>query len=223
MKRNPYKRIAKNIYRINAFKPGSHSYLIIDEKNLLIDPGLCTRFSEKKKVITDLGLKEKDIDLVLLSHGHVDHSSSSSFLAKSSLICAHENALIDIESELTKIIMKKCRAKPFKLNMSLAHSSEINSGAYNLRVLHTPGHSSGSICFYETKKKIVFSGDTIFADGILPIITSTGSIREHIFSLEMLKELKIKKIMPGHGNNSYNAKKDIAKALKNSINSNAVL
>lgn len=51
------------------------------------------------------------------------------------------------------------------IDKPLINNSELEVGNLSLKVVHTPGHTPGSVCFYSKKENILFSGDTIFADG----------------------------------------------------------
>ncbi|MCK4247341.1 MAG: MBL fold metallo-hydrolase, partial [Methanomicrobia archaeon] len=70
---------------------------------------------------------------------------------------------------------------------------------YRLEVLHTPGHTDGSICLYDEAKKIMFSGDTFFIDGIGRTDLPSGNEEALKESLERLASLDIEKVYPGHG------------------------
>jgi len=83
-------------------------------------------------------------------------------------------------------------------------------------VIHTPGHSPGSICLYEPGKKWLFSGDTVFAYGSFGRVDLPGgSARELIKSLEMLSRLDVENLYPGHEEVvEGDAKLHIARSLK---------
>ncbi|GAG84702.1 unnamed protein product [marine sediment metagenome] len=68
-----------------------------------------------------------------------------------------------------------------------------------LKVIETPGHTSGCICLYEPFKHYLFSGDTLF-QGRITNIYESGSISEYINSLQILNTFKIDSFYPGHGN-----------------------
>jgi glyoxylase-like metal-dependent hydrolase (beta-lactamase superfamily II) len=84
-----------------------------------------------------------------------------------------------------------------------------------LKILHTPGHTSGSICIYEPRQKVLISGDTVFAKGTISNISSSGSYGEYINSLARLNTMKIDLLLPGHGMISNNVEYDIQKAITN--------
>ena len=79
----------------------------------------------------------------------------------------------------------------------------IDLGKVRLEVIHTQGHTQGSICLYEPKSKSLFSGDTIFSDGIGRVDLPGGDWIKLKKSIERLLNLhrssSIEKIYPGHG------------------------
>lgn len=73
-------------------------------------------------------------------------------------------------------------------------------GRFELEFMHTPGHSPGSICMLERRSGVLFSGDTIFADGGVGRTDLLGSSPEQMEkSLELLKKVDYKVLCPGHG------------------------
>jgi glyoxylase-like metal-dependent hydrolase (beta-lactamase superfamily II) len=88
-------------------------------------------------------------------------------------------------------------------------------GSFLLEVIHTPGHTSGSVCLYEVNRKLLFTGDTIFARGTLSYISESGSIGDYINSIGRLGTIKVKEIYPGHGNISKSPEDDMRKAILN--------
>ena len=69
-----------------------------------------------------------------------------------------------------------------------------------LTVIHTPGHTAGSICLLDGSREALYSGDTVFADGFFGRYDMpTGSLRMLVESLGRLSELKVEALLPGHG------------------------
>lgn len=84
-----------------------------------------------------------------------------------------------------------------------------------LEIIHTPGHTSGSICIYEVNQNLLFTGDTVFAKGTLSYISESGSIGDYINSIGRLATMKVKAILPGHGDISKTPDEDMKKAIAN--------
>ena len=72
----------------------------------------------------------------------------------------------------------------------------INLGNRILKIMHTPGHSSGSICIYEPKTKILFTGDTVYDGGLF--FNKNSDKNNFLESLKNLSELDVKIVFPGH-------------------------
>ena len=188
------KKISKNIYLFSTKKFASNTYLIKNKILTLIDPGTPLSFKDLKQELEKLKIKIEDIKIILNTHEHFDHIMSNKYF---------KNAVVMIH-----------KSKKFKHSTPLEDNSEINLGKIKLKVIYTPGHSKGSVCFYEPKQKILFSGDTVFAHGTPSLITISGSKKEYIQSLNKLLKLKINKILPGHGDISLKPKEDIKEILK---------
>jgi glyoxylase-like metal-dependent hydrolase (beta-lactamase superfamily II) len=91
------------------------------------------------------------------------------------------------------------KQRPMKIS-ALKEGDIVDGGDVVLEVLHTPGHSAGSICLLDRETRDLFSGDTVFTNGgvgrwDLP----TGDHSPLISSLKRLSKLKIRGIFPGHG------------------------
>ena len=68
-----------------------------------------------------------------------------------------------------------------------------------MQVIETPGHTKGSVSFYEKKNKLLFSGDCLFKGNIGRYDLESGSKEEMKESLEKLLKLDSKVLLPGHG------------------------
>ena len=88
-------------------------------------------------------------------------------------------------------------------------------GNFVLEVIHTPGHTSGSICIFEFNHKLLFTGDTVFADGTLSYISESGSIGDYINSIGRLGIISANEVYPGHGAISKKPEEDMQTAILN--------
>ena len=102
-----------------------------------------------------------------------------------------------------------------KVHLWLENRFRFDLGNYVLEVVHIPGHTSGSICIYEFTRKILFTGDTLFAGGTLSYIGESGSVGDYINSINVLETRKINELYPGHGNVSKTPEEDMQKAIMN--------
>jgi glyoxylase-like metal-dependent hydrolase (beta-lactamase superfamily II) len=102
-----------------------------------------------------------------------------------------------------------------KVHLWLEDKSLFDLGNYVLEIVHTPGHTSGSICIYEVTSRLLFSGDTVFSGGTLSYISESGSLGDYINSIRRLATLKVSEICPGHGRISLSPDEDMEKAVVN--------
>ena len=212
--------IKPNIYQFESHGPGSHVYLIIgDSLNVLIDTGIITKFNSFNYLLTnEIGLSVEDVNLVINTHEHFDHISSNAYFHCT--IAAHRWAATKIEH--TDELITKGRKwgvdlSDLRVNIWLEDRNIIDLGNVFLKVVETPGHTSGCICLYEPFKHYIFTGDTLFKGAITNIYES-GSISEYINSLQILNTLKIKEFYPSHGKyiiGENNVKDEIASSIDN--------
>lgn len=93
----------------------------------------------------------------------------------------------------------------FEVDLCLEQGSVIDLGSHQLEIIHTPGHCSGAICVYEHRHGVLFSADTIMAEGIVGGVLGSGNISDYINSLRRLRAWRVDLLLPGHGRNSSNA------------------
>lgn len=209
--------IEPDIYQFLIKKPGCNVYLIKGNiKNVLIDTGAALNLLLLKDRLFEIGLRVKDINLILLTHEHYDHTGATAFYYKTAVVAAHRLAANKLEMQDEFVTFSKYRdipSKPFWVDIWLEDGSIIDLGNYKLQVIHTPGHTSGCVCFYEPTRGLLFSGDTVFAGGTLSEIAVGGNVSDYVHSVQRLSTLKIRKIYPGHGRISETPDKDIPKAM----------
>jgi len=216
-----YQEIRPKLYLIKTKKPSCQSYLIIGDKlKVLIDPGINQNFKILKKDLEEIGTGIDSLDLVINTHEHVDHFGANLYLQKKVPIITHRYAATKIVSADDEVLL--CRAHGhdphgYHVHMWLENMNVVDLGDWFLKIFHTPGHTSGSLCIYEPRKKILISGDTVFAQGTISDISSSGSYGEYINSLARLNTMKINILLPGHGRISTNVEEDIQKAMANAV------
>jgi glyoxylase-like metal-dependent hydrolase (beta-lactamase superfamily II) len=207
-----------NIYQFKGIRPGCHVYLLKgSKKNVLVDTGMAAYYPQLKLSLKELGLKPRDILFVILTHEHFDHIGATTLFFDTALVAAHRLAAnkIELQDEFVTM-MKYCNNlnKPFNADIWLEDGNIIDLGNYKLNVVHTPGHTSGCICLYEARERLLFSGDTVFGGGTLSSIASSGNVSDYMNSLQRLSSLKVKFLCPGHGKISEDPEGDILRGLE---------
>lgn len=213
-------RLADGIFQIFGQKPSCHVYLIRGwGKNVLIDTGLPSAIGHLDSCLAELDISRDDLHLVLLTHEHIDHVGAAPLLFGRTVIAAHRLAANKIALKDEFAMMNKAfseAAEGFRVDMWLDGDIIVHLGGYRLRVLHTPGHSSGCVCFHEPDHGLLFSGDTLMAGGVMGGIFGSGNISDYINSLEMLQTLRLSAVYPGHGRVSTAPAADLEMALSRS-------
>jgi glyoxylase-like metal-dependent hydrolase (beta-lactamase superfamily II) len=148
----------------------------------------------------ELATRDWTLRLIVSTHGHWDHTGDNAAVA------AHTGADIAVHP-LDRAMLERPEPlwAPFDIPPSvpaveLAEGGEVRFGAVRLRVLHTPGHTPGSVCLQAVDEGLLFSGDTLFAGGWGRVDLPGGSAEEIVASLARLGELEARTVVfPGHG------------------------
>ncbi|MCI0484111.1 MAG: MBL fold metallo-hydrolase [candidate division NC10 bacterium] len=218
-KTDPVVELRPGIFRIRGLQGSSHSYVIKGEyKNVLVDSGADRNFPMLREGLLQIGLKVKDIDILINTHEHSDHIGANRYFEEYALVAAYRLAASKMAVGDTYVTMYRANDLneiPQRVHLWLENMTRIDLGNYSLRVLHTPGHTSGSICLYEATQGLLFSADTLFAGGTLSYIAESGSVGDYLDSLRRLSVFRIAEVFPGHGRVSTDPQGDIARAIAN--------
>lgn len=216
--------LKENIFQLSGSKGpgGARVYLVRGrKKNLLIDTGLPSDGEAIEAQLRSLDLSVEDIDLIVLTHEHMDHIGGVPRFGSRAVVAAHTLAANKIGLQDEFVLMTKAfghGVDDFHIDIHLHHGTLIDVGGYTLQTLHTPGHCSGAICLYEPVHQLLFTGDTIFANGTLGGIFPSGNISDYIGTLQHLANMKVREIYPGHGKISTDAGADFERAIRGSMN-----
>jgi len=185
----------------------ANCYLIIDQESkncLIIDPG------DEANFIAEKIIQEKlKPSAIIATHGHFDHTLAAKELQINFdipfLINKRDQKILNsITRSANWWLKQKIVEVPPKINKFLEEGDKISFGKEYLKVTETPGHTSGGVCFYNSPAKILFSGDTIFKDGVGRTDFSYSSTPNLKNSLKKIKQqFKGFLIYPGHGPEFY--------------------
>lgn len=171
-------------------------YLIYGEQICLIDSGVASSEQIIFDYLKETGRSPKDISLLILTHSHPDHIGSAQAVKKASgcKVAAHAAEKAWIED-----VDLQARERPVpgfhslvggsvKVDCPLQDGGVLNlGGGLSLRVIHTPGHSRGSISLWLPEEKTLFSADAVPIAGDMPIYED---ILESVLSIKRLKALE---------------------------------
>lgn len=186
--------------------------------NTVIDSGTGFNFTRLHSILKAIKKSFDDFTLVVNTHGHFDHIGGNGYFLKAKLAIHEEDAPIiekgDIKLSWADYFDGKLR--PRKVDIKLKDGDIIEMGSRKLKIIHTPGHTAGSICLYDERDKILFTGDTLFSDGVGRTDLPGGDEEKMVESLEKISKLKVQKMLPGHGDPVLeNAEKVIEDILTN--------
>jgi hydroxyacylglutathione hydrolase len=148
----------------------------------------------------ELAARGWTLRLIVSTHGHWDHTGDNAAVAAAT---SAEIAVHPLDRDA--LVHPAPLWAPFEIPPSvpaveLAEGGEIRFGEVRLRVLHTPGHTRGSVCLQAVDDGLLFSGDTLFAGGWGRIDLPGGSAEAMVASLVRLSELESPvAVLPGHG------------------------
>ena len=203
--------------RIQNLFPGSYGsncYLVEDSgEALIIDPSAAA--SAILRRLREDGCTPVGI---LLTHGHFDHIMSVDTLRQAEpalKVYIHEaDAPMLTEADKNGFSFFFRQDRVWKAaDVLLKDGDEIRVGNATFTVVHTPGHSPGSVCYLCASEGILFTGDTLFADNIGRCDLWGGSYATIRQSLKRLRDYDGGlTILPGHGDTNK-----LSKALDNTM------
>jgi hydroxyacylglutathione hydrolase len=181
---------------------GCNCTILADENTrdaVIVDPG-----GDIETILPYVREHELNVRLALHTHAHLDHICGTREMkdATGSRIMLHkgDSWLYDNLEMQAKMFGWKVAA-PLPVDDWLEHGQELKFGGHAIEVIHTPGHTPGSVCFLVQGASLMFSGDTLFQSSIGRTDLWGGSFEEIMESITgrlMPLDDRIK-VIPGHG------------------------
>ena len=184
--------------KIKRFVP---VYVIDSEHLTVIDTGVKSGAEEIFECIESFGRKPEDVEFVINTHGHFDHVGGNGVLAERAQprFFAHRRDKAIIESleyqERSRPVGNMCEKNTsgsVRVTDLLDEGDVIDLGGdMKIEVLHTPGHSPGSISLYIPSEGALFCGDVLPEPGALPIYEDMGQTLESLNKLRAINGAEV--------------------------------
>jgi hydroxyacylglutathione hydrolase len=205
--------IKSGVYLLEGIK-GANCYFVSDQEGAyLIDTGMPGNAERIIQEILKISQKPEEIRYILLTHPDIDHAGSVAALKSrtKAKIAIHEQDAPSLAGEqegkkvkgllgwLFRLILKNIKFETIQPDLLLKDGETIGP----FKVIHVPGHTPGSVCFFNAAQSLIFAGDALRTDKngtpcLSPDIMNDNSAlaRE---SLKKLAVLDFQMMLPGHG------------------------
>jgi len=204
--------IVSGIHNVDGVN--GNCYLISCGKDwALLDTGLPNNAKKILSYVDGLKIKPSDIKTIIITHAHIDHIGNAATLKKitGAKIAVHQDDAdfiagrkklvlpssgIKLKFLLIRFLSPFFKAAPVQPDILLNDKDEIAG----LKVIHTPGHTPGSICLLDSKRKVLFVGDLIrFMDGEILGPPITMDVEQVQKSIGKIAGLAFEIMLSGHG------------------------
>lgn len=176
----------------------TNAYLVWDGRSpdaLVLDPGMGAATGLMERATAN-GLR---LHLIANSHGHIDHVFDNAPLMRASgaPLAIHPDDAYRLDGRNSYGF----EVEPSIATQDLREGEQVRIGDLVFDVLHTPGHTEGSVCLYEERRELLLSGDVLFAGSYGRIDLPGGDEEQMVASLARLaREIPAAvRVLPGHG------------------------
>jgi glyoxylase-like metal-dependent hydrolase (beta-lactamase superfamily II) len=215
------RQVVPHVYLMEGLR-GGNVYLLLSGRRLtLVDSGIAGDAARIVAQLQRAGYALSQLDSIVLTHVHGDHTGSAAELADRSgaRVLAHRDEVPYIEQtkslpaasfvqRLLYWLSRRILFRPsfWKVDRPVEDGDEIEALG-GMRVIHTPGHTPGSMCLYQPERRILFCGDALFNEnpitgrrGLrLPIRLVTLDNAQARDSVGKLSMLAVQVLCCGHG------------------------
>jgi len=184
--------IKKLYFTLGTSKRSVYVTLIKGNKNCLIDTGTANNFNDIKIFCEEKGVQINNLDIIINTHCHADHIGSNYLFKKANpkiILYAHHLAkpyIEDIEKQYKERPVPgffNLVSGPAKVDKLLKDGDIVDVGM-ELRIIHTPGHSKGSISIFIPEKDILISGDAIPGKRDVPIYENVNILKKSFLKMQ---------------------------------------
>ena len=173
-------------------------------KVIVIDPG-----GGAEHIRRAVQMADAEPEAILLTHGHTDHLMAVGKLRGAwpdvkLYVPKEEREVMEMSQDILPGVPLTITGEP---DVWVSGGDVLRIGGFSLTVIATPGHTKGSVCYYDEEDGLLFSGDTLFSGSCGRVDLPTGSAREMRRSLTLLRDTipDEVQVLPGHMHTSVMA------------------
>ena len=182
----------------------TNTYVVSDEEGqaLIIDPA-CTNLYEQQTLLRYVQCENLQVQQLIATHGHMDHLWGAKWATEEwkmpVLIHEADIPMAKAMQEQYDLFGIRAKAEEFPVERIQNTDRFTDRIQTELQIIHTPGHTPGSICLYWEKEKVLLSGDTLFHLGFGRTDLPGGNASQLFHSLQELFTLPADvRVYPGH-------------------------
>ena len=196
------RKLEMRIHHLPGRGYDSNIFLVNGDEPFLVDAGTGINGKTVLAWIREI-VDEERIGRIILTHRHHDHVGGAAELSRTlgARVLIHERDAAPVEngdSKGTLGDMFGAEMEAVKVD-TLSEGDIVSTGDGDFIVLHTPGHSTGSLALFCKEEGTLISGDTVFVGGVGRWDLPTGNLSELVASIKRLLDLEVKDLYPGHG------------------------
>ncbi len=183
-----------------------------DSSCVLIDPGHLRLFDHVETALEQASLRMEDMDLVLVSHFHPDHIEGAKLFKEKGIPFAVHHMDWETMTSLGRHMGAGVNTSSWEPDFFL-EEGDLQVKDLSLQIIHTPGHSPGSVSIYWPGKKVLATGDVLFRDGLgrTDLPGGSGSVLKE--SIRKLSTYDVELLLPGHGD-AVSGKENVERNFK---------
>jgi hydroxyacylglutathione hydrolase len=181
------KKISDSVWKVDV---DSNVYFLDLEEKIIIDTGP-RMYRSQLELFLSKAIDFKKVSKVIFTHLHADHIGNFDLFPNAEFF-ASEEEIKDFQKDKVGTVLDSSLAEKFTVELKPVKDF------LGLKIIKVPGHTRGSICILFEKEKVLFTGDTLFKNGVGRTDLPTSVADKLIPSLDLIEKIPFRILAPGH-------------------------